>query len=186
MGGEIVSKYKNNELLLFVVSVILASFAYNLYILNNNSYSINDLLIKLSDIGKNNKFGSIAPYVLLKRVKQAIIIFLLFKTFNPETIIDLLIIAFGVFTGMMITGQVYLNGIYGMFVYVLSLLPHYPVYIYLIKNLYNLNNLSSHDKEFWGYFLFSISILGIGVVCESYFSIFFLKEFYQHIVMHLM
>lgn len=175
--------YRSNLTMLFVASALLAAFAYNLFILNEADYNLNDIMNKLGGLGGNVNAWSVLPYILFKRLKQALIICILLRAFKQELVIDVMIIAFGVFLGMMITAQTYLHGLNGFVLFVLCFIPHFPIYIFLIRILYNLNNSSYHDKQFWGYFFMSISVFLIGVICEAFFSIFFLKGFYQHLVL---
>lgn len=175
---------EGNEIKLFVVSALLSAFAFNLFLMTDISYELNDIMSKICCLKSGITNRDIIPYVLFKRLKQIFVIYIMLRAFKAETVIDVLIIGFGVFLGMSITAQTYLNGFWGLVVLIVSFVPHYPIYFYLIKNLYNLNRCVIKDKAFWGYFFMSISILGIGIVCECFFSTFFLKQIYQYMVMN--
>lgn len=168
---------------MFIISVILSSLAINLFILKGHTYLCTDLFTSDLVYGNGEGTNDILTYIAFKRLKQIFIIFILFRTFRPKLILEIIAVCFGIFWGMIITNQIYICGFTGIIILLLCFLPHYPVYILLIKNIYNFNICSPPSRHLYRYILLFICIFSIGVVCESFFSRFFLKQFYQYVVM---
>lgn len=175
------SKGIDNCFLLFA-TVILAAFTVNMLI--SRGFDLSSLTL---DCNTDTFKGELLPdfvYISIKRIKQLFIIGLLLKCFNPDIIVRLLWTITGVVFGLLITVQVFYYGSQGMLFLLLCLLPHYPVYIFLIKNLYDFNIYCKNDKLLMRFFTLVLLLLGIGLILECFFSKFFLIKYYQYIVMH--
>ncbi len=177
-------KYKQElYLYLFAISVVLASLAVNLFILKGYNHLRIDLLLEGMKGVSTRGAGDIFSYIVIKRLKQLFLVYVLLKTFKPEIILSVMSVLFGVFWGMMISNQVYQNGFMGAILLVLCFIPHFPVYILVIKNITSTIQNKYRDKYLIMSILTIMFIFAIGIVCECYFSRIFLKEFYQHMVM---
>ncbi|MGN0435167.1 MAG: hypothetical protein ACI4D8_00895 [Wujia sp.] len=176
------SKSIDNQFLLFA-TVVLATFTANMLI--GRGFDLSALSIDCSLVTLKGELLSDFVFIVIKRIKQLFVIALLLKCFNPELIIKLLFTITGVVFGLFITVQIYYYGPQGIIIFLLCLLPHYLVYIFLIKNLYDFNMYYKNEKLFVRFLTVIIILLGIGLVLEGFFSKFFLTKYYQYIVMHL-
>lgn len=168
---------------LFVLCVILSSFIINVFIKRDFSYFKESIITVNNPIISTREFSDFSYYIILKRLKQFFVIFLLFKTFRPQFIINILIVILGVFFGMAITNQIYLFGLKGIMVLVLCFIPHFPIYFFLVRALYNISQNKNDIKIIKWNFFCVMCFFALGVVFEIYFSRFFLYKIYQHIVM---
>ncbi len=192
--------YKGGRRVVLITAIFLSSFLMNMFIkkgldfeyLTLSIYDIRDIL--------SSKLMPLIMYIIFKRGKQIIVIWLLMKVIKPEYVYNtLLVVCSGMF-GIMATVQSYYFGLGGMTILLLFLLPHYIVYALIVKLLYDYYGGKGYEKSHSSSEYFNDNIKGvigektkvltlfvilfaIGVMCEGFFSRFFLFKYYQYMVL---
>ena len=179
--GEI-KKSKNKNFLMFFAVIIFFSIIINLFI--RSGYDFSYLGIYPADINISHSKSWIPTfvYVLVKRIKQCFIIFLLMKVINSSIIYNGFLMLLSAFVGIMLTVQTYYYGFAGIVLLLIYMLPQYIVYIVILKNLYEFSFIKRSHECWIRYIMFILLLLLIGVLCESFFLKFFLTKYYQYMV----
>lgn len=174
---------KNNKrIVLLIFSVFFSSFIINLFI--RNGFSFEYLFLSMDSIYAIMEEGYLISmfFILLKRLKHFLIIYILMKVIKPEYVYNGLITILSIMLGIMLTVQTYYEGISGVFLFLLYIVPHYIVYLILLRSMYEGSGTLSASKLKFTVTL--LLLLAMGVLCEGFFSRFFLQEFYQYMVFH--
>lgn len=159
----------------------------NLFI---DSYDINNILLI--------SYGELFVYVLIKRIKQFIVIVGLSELFNPVLILVVIALVFGNIFGMLLSFEVMRLGIKGVILASLCFFPQYIIYIFtyalIVINKSNIqdskntitrklkNKYSEYCKSKVKYFLIVIVLVVIGSFLEAIINPKILNFFYQYIV----
>ena len=165
-----------------VIAILLASFLINILIRLGYDFEYMDLTIYNLDTLDEVSYANTVLYVLLKRLKQCILIIVFMKLFNADLVYNLLVISLGFVFGILSTAQTYYNGFIGVVELVICIFPHYIIYLMLIYMLRKHFNSYVGEGFQGGKIMFSWVLLMAGVICEGFFLRFFLKYFYQYIV----
>lgn len=173
--------YRGERRVILLVTIFLSSFLINLFIrrgldfeyLTLSAYDMRDVL--------SSRMAPSIIYIVFKRAKQLAIIWMLMKVLKTEYVYNTLLVIMSGMFGIMATVQSYYLGMNGMMILLIFLLPHYIVYILIIKLLYDYYGGSGYEKTKI-LILFAI-LFSIGVMCEGFFSRFFLFKYYQYIVL---
>lgn len=168
---------------LLLMTVVFASVIINLFIRTGLDFSYLGLLPEqLGELSELSITSSLV-YVFLKRLKHCLIIFVLMRVLKPDFVYSAVIILLSGMLGVLLTIQTYYGGISGVFLLLLYILPHYIVYIILIHYMYDQYTFASNEAGKFKFFVTVLLLLAIGVLCEGFFSRFFLTKYYQYIVM---
>lgn len=172
----------NNRSAILIIAVVFASFIINLFIKSGLNFEYLCLQVEEIKVISDSSYLSLMLYVLIKRIKQAVLVVILMRVIKPDIVYNAIIVLLSGMLGILLTVQTYYAGIAGVFLLILYIIPHYIVYIILIKYIYDhyLGNLVDIGKT--KFFLITILLLLIGVLCEGVFSRFFLNKFYQYMV----
>ncbi|MCM1288144.1 MAG: hypothetical protein NC240_07510 [Clostridium sp.] len=173
--------YKGGRRVLLLVTIFLSSFLINLFIRRGLSFEYLTLsAYDMRDVLSSRMAPSII-YIIFKRGKQLAIIWMLMKVLKTEYVYNTLLVIMSGMFGIMATVQCYYLGLNGMLTLLIFLLPHYIVYFLIIKFLYDYYGGGGYEKTKI-LILFAI-LFSIGVMCEGFFSRFFLFKYYQYMVL---
>lgn len=123
-------------------------------------------------------------YVLIQRVKQVIVVYLLYKIFPAKHVFSIGVSALLLLFGFAISCQMFYLGIAGVWFLLLCLFPHYLIYIGLLYYLsVQMAKVPETRRKKEIVLLIVIAVLLAGILCESIFSKIFLQNFNQYIGM---
>lgn len=162
--------------------VIFFSLIINLFI--SSGYDFSYLCMYPADTNyiKINSDISAFIYVLIKRIKQCFLFFLLMKVINQVIIYNGFLMLVSGFVGIMLTVQSYYCGFDGIALLLLYMLPQYIIYYIVVKNLYEFSYINRQNECWIRYIVLILILLLIGTLCESFFLRFFLMKYYQYMV----
>lgn len=169
---------------ILLISVVFASFIINLFIRNGLDFNYLSLSVDEIKLMSDASYISMMLYILIKRMKHVLLVLILMKVLKPDFVYNSILILLSVMLGILLTVQTYYVGIAGVFLLILYIIPHYIVYVMLINYIYEhyMGGLVDIGKlRFW---MVTVLLLMIGVLCEGFFSRFFLDKFYQYMVIH--
>lgn len=170
-----------NSFVVAIMSVVFASLMFNLFI--RNEYDFRFLIIETRDIYSIALLEKqqVIQYIVINRIKQLLVVLVLFKAFGVEKICNVFVVLFGGLIGLFVSCQVYYVGLLGLVIILLYMLPHGLIYAwgmyysYKAKMFYVKEDVSKKLVIF-------MMIFVLGVIVECVFMTFFLKNFYQHMV----
>lgn len=169
---------------ILIISVVFASFIINLFIRNGLDFNYLSLSVDEVKLMSEASYMSMMLYILLKRLKHVLLVLILMKILKPDFVYNSIIIILSGMLGILLTVQTYYDGITGVFLLILYIFPHYIVYVILINYIYEhyVGGLGEIGKL--KFLMVTVMLLMIGVLCEGFFSRFFLDKFYQYMVIH--
>ncbi|MDE6023855.1 MAG: stage II sporulation protein M [Lachnospiraceae bacterium] len=193
-----ISKIRQEERsVLLLTSLILSVFLINIFI--RRGFDFEYLKLSIYDIEQslNLNIVSLIFYVFLKRGKQFIVIWLLMKVIKPDLVYNIILIVLCGMYGVMSTVQSYYIGFQGIITFIIYMLPHYIIYIFMIKLLHDyyagyrqsknvmsdagaMDEIMSEKAKVTALF---IILFAMGVISEGFFSRFFLLQYYQYMVL---
>lgn len=122
--------------------------------------------------------------VLMQRIKQIVMIYLLYKVFSARTVYSFIMSAMLILLGFLISCQIFYFGIPGVCLFLLCLFPHYLIYGWI---LYYMATKIQKGYEGGKHKQMVIFVLGVaflaGILSESVLSKIFLKNFLQYMGM---
>lgn len=179
---ENVKFIKNNvQVYLGLAAVILASIIINIFL--RAGYSFDELVVGRGEYIKliQNSIQDVALVTIIKRLKQLLIVYVIYKIINIDIAYCAVTTILCFLFGSMISIQSYYGGVMSVIELLLFLLPHYIFYILIIRNMYVYVKWKNRSKV---YVCVMILLLFMsGLLCEIFFSRFFLNEFYQYMVL---
>ncbi len=193
-----ISKIRQEERsVILLTSLVLSVFLINIFIRRGLDFEYLKLSIYDIEQSLNLNIVSLIFYVFIKRGKQFIVIWLLMKTIKPDLVYNIILIVLCGMYGVMSTVQSYYIGFQGIITFIIYMLPHYIIYIFMIKLLHDYysgyrqsKNLSSDGgamdeimNEKTKVTALFIILFVMGVVSEGFFSRFFLLQYYQYMVL---
>ena len=123
-------------------------------------------------------------YVLIQRVKQVIVVYLLYKIFPAKHVFSIGVSALLLLFGFAISCQMFYLGISGVWFLLLCLFPHYLIYLGMLYYLAVEVRKTGEDKMRKRMaVLVLIMTFFVGIISESILSKIFLKNFLQYIGM---
>lgn len=167
---------------IFLMSVVFASVVINLFIKSGMDFSYLSLSFEQLEVMTGTTMISSIVYIFLKRIKHCLILFVLMRVLKPDFVYNAVVILLSGMLGVLLTVQTYYGGISGVFLLILYLIPHYFVYMMLVQYMYEHYTYTSNDTGKLKFLVTIMLLLGIGVLCEGFFSRFFLIKYYQYIV----
>ena len=170
---------------IFVISVLLASLAINLFIRCGFDFEYLQLTSSGYSCISSVSYATSVLYILVKRLKQFVLIIIFMKIFNTELVYNCLTISLSFIFGIFVTIQTYYSGLSGVIELLLYLLPHYIFYLILFCLVYKHYKNWTKDNFQPSKIMFFLVLFCAGVICEGFFSRFFLDTFYQYIVINL-
>lgn len=173
-------RHTYHDCALAIVSVIFSCITINLFMRRQVDFGY--LNLSVYDISFRAKTETtVLIYIFLKRLEQYIVIFALMRLLKTDVVYHGVIILLGMMFGVLCSVQTYYDGVKGVALLLLYLLPHYIIYLYLLYVAKRF--LSFPDKrKYLRFFLFAAFILLLGVLSEGIISRFFLNKFYQYMV----
>ena len=176
---------KNNIYAVYVFTAVIASILIN--VLLKLDIELDYMSIDIYSIAaiSNEKSITIFGYILLKRLKQLFIIYLLAKVINPSILQHGIIIALIFLLGAYMSVQTYYFGFMGIVIFLACIFPQYIIYVFLIKYLCKNISKESINKIKSIYYINITLLLLLGVVFEEIFLIFFWGELQQYIVLQI-
>lgn len=192
---------RSDSSVILVTTLFLSVFLVDLLI--RRDYDFEYLSLSVYDIeqflGVNAL--SLIIYIVIKRGKQFILMFLLMKVFNAEIIYNTFLIVLCGLYAVIASVQCYYNGGEGLLTLLVFLFPHYIIYIFTVRlicvycgrykiTLFKKNETDNYDygSKFYNEKSKIITIFVIlfvlGVVSEGIFSRFFLLQYYQYMVIN--
>lgn len=180
---QYVRKIQINSVIMMLISVLFSSLIINIFL--RCGFVFDYLSIGIIDLDniKDTGYITVGLSVILKRIKQFLIVFLFMKVINPDFVYSIIIAVLSMFFGIMLTVQTFYIGFNGIIILLLSLFPHYILYILIIKLLHQYTTSASSERGKFNFMLSICLFFVAGIICENYFSTFFLQKFYQYIVM---
>lgn len=123
-------------------------------------------------------------YVFLQRVKQMVIVYLLYKVFPAKAVFSIGLSVLLFLFGFVISCQMFYLGISGVWFLLLCLFPHYLIYLVMLYYLAVEVRKTGEDKMRKRMaVLVLIMTFFVGIISESILSKIFLKNFLQYIGM---
>lgn len=123
-------------------------------------------------------------YVFLQRVKQVIVVYLLYKVFPAKAVFSIGMSVLLFLFGFAISCQMFYLGISGVWFLLLCLFPHYLIYIVMLYYLaVEIRRVGEDKNKKRMVMLVLIMTFLVGIVSESVLSKIFLKNFLQYIGM---
>lgn len=128
--------------------------------------------------------GKTLVYIFLRRAKQAVLLYLLYKVFPPRYVFAAVLSVLLLLFGFCLSCQMYYLGTGGVCYLLLCLLPHYLFYLFLLYFLsMRIRQSATTDKQR----ILTLGVSGIifltAVMSESVLSKIFLKNFLQYMGM---
>lgn len=165
---------------LVLVAIIFSCIVINLFMRRHVDFGY--LNLSVYDISLRAKTeATVLVYIFLKRLEQYIVIFAMMRLLKTELIYQGIIIVLGMMFGVLCSVQTYYDGVMGVVLLLLYLLPHYVIYLFLLYVTKRF--LSFPDKrKYLRFVAFAAFILLLGVLSEGIISRFFLSKFYQYMV----
>lgn len=175
--------YYKNYIRLYcgLASVIISSFIVNFMILSG--FTFDNIIInrEIFLLVFERPYKLICFIVIYKRIKQLLLIYVLYKLVNAELAYNILISILSFAVGIFISVQSYYEGFAGVVEYILYLFPHYIFYMLIIGTLYRYKKRCISSKIYT--FLLIVLFFLSGILCELFFSKFFLYQIYQYMVL---
>lgn len=175
-------KYIKDNIRIYIglVAVIVSSIIINICI--RAGYSFDSIIIGREQYEQiiTLPLGNVAIVVVLKRLKQLALVYVLYKLFGVELGYSIVLCSLAFVFGGFLSVQAFYSGFMGIVEFILYLLPHYVFYILIIRIMYTLIKYS--NKGFWYAFALITLLFLSGILCELFFSRFFLNGFYQYMV----
>lgn len=141
------------------------------------------LPLKESDQMMDASVRQTVLYVVFQRVKQIVILYLLYKVFPPGIVFSICMSGLMFLLGASVSLQMYYEGISGVWFLLLCLLPHYLIYLVVMFYMavwMRKENYESKEKKIVVLFFLMLAF-AIGILSESILSKIFLKNFLQYI-----
>lgn len=167
------------NVMIFVGAIIIATFAVNFMLRQNKDFGYLNLSV-YDYVGKNVLSVPVAVFIFFRRLKQFVIIYAVMKLLKNETLLYAIIAFLGAMYGVLSCVQVYYDGLNGVILLLLYVMPHYILYIFLIIKTSEFIRYGSGEHRYARFFTFALVILIVGVGLESIISRFFLTNFYQY------
>ncbi|MBQ9278975.1 MAG: hypothetical protein IJ224_10125 [Lachnospiraceae bacterium] len=170
------AKYQNNsELIISMAAVFFSSMIINIIIKKGISFDY--LAFSVDDIKRSLSLPVVSSFfvLLLKRLKQVIIVIVLMKLIKPEIVYNLLIIILSVLYGTVMSIQAYYGGIYYAGIFIISILPHYIIYFLCIDLIFKFYKGRVFNKNKIRFISTEFMLTMIGVFLEENFLRIFLK-----------
>lgn len=120
-------------------------------------------------------------YVLFQRLKQFVILLLLYKVFPAKYIFTTVVTALLCLFGFTMSCQMYYMGWNGVCYMILCLFPHYLIYLLLLGGLAGRQKMGEYVRNKSTFIVIAFGIFLLGVCMESFLSKIFLKNFLQYI-----
>ncbi|MCM1273017.1 MAG: hypothetical protein NC225_12065 [Clostridium sp.] len=193
-----ISKIRQEERsVILLTSLVLSVFLINIFIRRGLDFEYLKLSIYDIEQSLNLNIVSLIFYVFVKRGKQFIIIWLLMKAIKPDLVYNIFLIVLCGMYGVMSTVQSYYIGFQGIITFIIYMLPHYIIYIFMVKLLYDyysgyrqsknaslnggaMDEIMNEKAKVIALF---IILFVMGVISEGFFSRFFLLQYYQYMVL---
>lgn len=176
------SKIRGNsykQLILMFIATIIGCVITNIWIRKSYDISMFDLLtVKAAGI----KDCNVICNVVLKRIEQMAVILLAFRVFRTEIIINILVTVFGCVLGFLLTVQSYYQGMKGIFVILLTVMPQFIMYYFSLLYVRKYMRLSDDKRNKLQLIMLSIFIFLLGILFECIFSEKIFCYFYQYMV----
>ena len=170
------NKIQNNtSILIAISSVFFTSLTVNILMKTGTVFDY--MAFSIMDIyrGLSVSFLSGFVFILLRRLKQTVIILIFMKLFKPELIYDFLILLLGMFYGFMMSVQTYSGGIREVGVFLISIFPHYILYLFVINFIYRYYSGKIINKNKLKFITILLITIIIGVIFEENFLKIFLS-----------
>ena len=163
------------SLLIAVCSIFFTSLIVNIFIKTGVSFDYMAFSLKDLYMGLSVSSLSAFVFILLRRLKQVVIILLFMKLFKPELVYNFLILLLSMFYGFMMSVQTYSGGIREVGVFLISIFPHYLVYLLAINLIYKYYIGRALNKDKLKFITILLIIIIIGVIFEENFLRIFLR-----------
>ncbi len=162
-----------NELIVSMAAVFFSSLVINIIIKKGVSFDY--LVFSIEDIKRVINLPVISSFfiLLIKRMKQLILIIILMKLVKPEIVYNSLIILLSVLYGIIMSVQAHIGGIYYSGVFIVSVLPHYILYFLCIDLIYKFYKGRVFNKNKVRFISSILMLTMIGVFLEENFLRFF-------------
>lgn len=173
-------RHTYHDCALVLVSVIFSCVVINLFMRRHIDFGY--LSLSVYDISLRTKTETtVLVYIFLKRLEQYVVIFALMRLLKTDIVYHGVIILLSMMFGVLCSVQTYYDGVVGVVLLLLYLLPHYIIYLFLLYA--SKRFLSFPDRRKYLRFLtFAVFVLLLGVLAEGIVSKFFLDKFYQYMV----
>ncbi len=177
------------RIIVFLFSIAAASFIANYLIVSG--CSLRYLGIDMSAVNSTLSDENLSVFMVtvFQRIKQLVIIILLFKFIKTDLVLAVLIGLSGVIIGLLVSVETYYQGITGVIYTILCFFPHFVFYCINIKLLSEYYG-DSHKRSFFSgngaklkFVIINLLVFLLGVGSELIINRFFLKNFYQYIVL---
>jgi hypothetical protein len=174
MGREI-------HIFMCIVATIIASIIFNILI--KSGYTLESLIIGREnyEILKNADFLELTLVTFFTRIKQVLIVYVLYRLINPDIVYSSMVIVSSFVAGGMICVQTFYEGFLGVLELILFFFPHYIFYFLLVRIIYI--QMKKNRKIVAGRVMLVLILFLSGMLCELIFSKIFLNEFYQYMVL---
>lgn len=171
-----INKIQNyNEILIAMVSMFFSSLIVN--VIMKKGVDFDYLIVTMQDIKRTLDIPVISSYflVLIKRIKQLVIIILLMKFFKPEIIFNLFIVLISSFYGIIMSVQAYYGGVYSVGIFLISIFPQYILYFLSVDFTYKFYKGRVFNKNKIKFISAVFMLTAIGTFFEENFLRIFLK-----------
>ncbi len=178
--GYVDIRYK--RVMCSVIALFISSFIVNMFLRYGFCFSY--LSMSVYDIGFNIEKDSLQAlvYLVIHRLEQLFVVVLCMKLLNADYVYNAIICLLSAMFGVMVTVQTYYEGITGVFLLILYVVPHYIAYIIFLWLLRDSNDRRNLEQKNAKRIIALTILFVIGIVSECFFSRFFLKQFYQYMV----
>lgn len=163
------------SLLIAVCSIFFTSLIVNILIKTGASFDYMAFSLRDIYMGMSVSVLPAFVFILLRRLKQVVIIILFMRLFKPESVYNLLILLLSVFYGFMMSVQTYSGGIREVGVFLISIFPHYLIYLFALNFIYRYYIGRVLNKNRIKFITILLIIIIIGVIFEENFLRFFLR-----------
>lgn len=167
------------NVMIFVGAIIIATFVVNFMLRQNKDFGYLNLSV-YNYVGENVLSVPVVAFIFFRRLKQFVIIYAVMKLLKNDIILYAIIAFLGAMYGVLSCVQVYYDGLNGVILLLLYVMPHYILYIFLIIKTSAFIRYGSGEHRYARFFTFALVILIVGVGLESIISRFFLTNFYQY------
>ena len=163
------------SLLIAVCSIFFTSLIINILIKAGITFDY--MTFSLSDIYKGLSVSYLPAFafILLRRLKQVIIILLFMRLFKPDLVYHFIIFLLSAFYGFMMSIQTFSGGIREVGVFLISIFPHYLIYLFALNFIHKYYTGRVLNKDKLKFITILLIIIIIGVIFEENFLRFFLR-----------
>lgn len=163
-----------SELLVTMAAIFFSSLVINIIIKRGGTFDY--LVFTVEDIKKFMNLPVVSSFLILlfMRIKQVLIVIVMMKIIKPEIIYNALIILLGALYEIIMSVQAYFGGVYYAGVFVVSILPHYIIYIFIIDLIFKFYKGRVFNKNKIRFTTSILMLTMVGVFMEENFlRIFF-------------